>query len=176
VIERNWLLKAFDSDEKPKRSGWLAYTPPPLALPSSYKDTSKWNRWDTRYISGIFTGALALDRQNWQTQDSKSKSQVGDLNDSDGGEVRALRFGVVGTLNFPQPWVYVVFAATNGFTKGFDTDEDDDWTFFDWRLDIPILAGITLSVGKQKEPLSLERSMGMIYLPMQERSVACIPG
>jgi phosphate-selective porin OprO/OprP len=95
---------------------------------------------------------------------------VGDLDDSDGGEVRALRFGVVGTLNFPQPWVYTVFAATNGFTKGFDTDDDDDLTLFDWRLDIPFFAETTISLGKQKEPISLERSMGMIYLPMQERS------
>jgi phosphate-selective porin OprO/OprP len=170
VIVRNWLMKVLGSDEKPKRSGWLAYTPPPIALPSSYKDKRKWNRWETRYISGIFTGALALDRQNWQTQDSKSKAQVGDLDDSDGGEVRALRFGVVGTLNFPQPWVYTVFAATNGFTKGFDTDDDDDLTLFDWRLDIPFFAETTISLGKQKEPISLERSMGMIYLPMQERS------
>lgn len=76
----------------------------------------------------------------------------------------------MGTLNFPQPWVYTVFAATNAFTKGFDTDEDDDLTFFDWRVDIPTFAGTTLSVGKQKEPLSLERSTALIFLPMQERS------
>ncbi len=41
VIERNWLSSAFDYGEKSKRSGWLAYTPPPLSLPMSYQNTSK---------------------------------------------------------------------------------------------------------------------------------------
>jgi phosphate-selective porin OprO/OprP len=166
----NQLQRAFDIDEKPKRSGWLAYTPPPLALPTSYQDTTKWNRWETRYISGIFAAGLLLDRQNWQSQDRASESQVGDLDDFDGGEIRGLRFGVAGTLNFPQPWIYTVFAATHAFDKGFDTEEDDDIGIYDLRIDIPTFAGTTLSVGKQKEPVSMERSMGLIYLPMQERS------
>jgi len=126
VIVRNRLPRAYDVGNKPKRSGWLAYTPPPLALPASYLDTSKWNRWETKYFSGIFVAAVVLDRMNWQSQDSNSEAQVGDLNTFDGGEIRGLRFGAVGTFNFPQPWVYTVFAATNAFDKGFDTDEDDD--------------------------------------------------
>jgi phosphate-selective porin OprO/OprP len=170
VIVRNRLPRALDSDEKPKRSGWLAYTAPPLVLPTSYQDTTKWNSWDTRYTSGIFLAALALDRQRWQSQDSASENQVGDLDDFNYGEIRDLRFGAVGTLNLTQPWVYTVFAATNAFDKGFDAEEDDDLTFFDWRLDIPTFAGTTLSLGKQKEPISMERSMSLIYLPMQERS------
>ena len=169
-IVRNRLARAFDADQQPKRSGWLAYTPPPLALPTSYQDTSKWNRWETRYVSGIFVSALVLDRQNWQSQDGNSEMQVGDLDLFEGGEIRALRFGAVGTLNFPQPWVYTIFAATNAFDKGFDTETTDDWNFYDWRVDIPAFAKTTLSIGKQKEPLSMERTMGMIYLPMQERS------
>jgi phosphate-selective porin OprO and OprP len=170
VIVRDRLPRAFDVGEKPKRSGWLAYTPPPLALPATYANTSKWNRWETQYFSGIFLAALVLDRQNWQYQDANSVTQVGDLNEFEGGEIRGLRFGAVGTINFPQPWVYTLFAATNAFDKGFDTEEDDDLEFFDWRVDIPTFAGTTLSVGKQKEPLSLERTSGLIYLPMQERS------
>jgi phosphate-selective porin OprO/OprP len=171
-IVRNRLLRAVDDGTTARRSGWLAYTPPPLALPTDYRDTTKWNRWETEYISGIFISALAIDRQNWQSQDSASESQVGDLTEFDGGEIRAFRFGAVGTLNFPQPWVYTFFATTNAFDKGFDSTIDDDWTFFDWRLDIPSFAGTTLSIGKQKEPISMERTMSLIYLPMQERSAA----
>lgn len=169
-IVLNQLSRVLDIDETPKRSGWLAYTPPPLALSTSYQDTSKWNRWETRYISGIFAAVLLLDRQKWLSQDTASESQVGDLDDFGGGEIRGLRFGVVGTLNFPQPWVYTVFAATNAFEKGFDTEEDDSLTLFDLRLDIPTFAGTTVSVGKQKEPISITRIMSLIYLPMQERS------
>ena len=170
LIIRNRLPKAFDTDEKLKRSGWLAYTPPPLALPSDYQDTTKWNRWESRFISGIFIAALILDRQKWQSQDSTSEFQVGNLDDFDGGEIRGLRVGAVGTLNFPTPWVYTVFAASNAFDKGFDSEEDDTWSFYDWRLDIPIFDVTTVSVGKQKEPISMERTMSLIYLPMQERS------
>jgi phosphate-selective porin OprO/OprP len=170
TIVRNRLPNAVDSGDTPKRSGWLAYTPPPMAIPMSYADTTKWNRWETRPVSGIFLAGLALDRQNWQSQDSASEAQVGDLKEFDGGEIRGFRVGVVGTLNFTQPWVYTIFAATNAFDEGFDTDEDDDWEFLDWRLDVPTFAGTTLSIGKQKEPISMERLMGLIYDPMQERS------
>jgi phosphate-selective porin OprO/OprP len=170
VIVRNRLQRTYATGEAPKRSGWLAYSPPPLSIPGAYQDASKWNRWDTRYISGIFTGALAVDRQNWLWQDSGSESQVGDLETFDGGEIRALRFAVVGTLNFPQPWVYTVAAATHAFDKGFDTKVDDGVGLYDLRLDIPTFSETTLSVGKQKEPISIARTMGMVYLPMQERS------
>lgn len=170
VILRNRLSRVVESGVKPKRSAWLAYTPPPMSLPGAYQDTTKWNRWESKYVSGIFLGALALDRQFWQSQDANSLAQVGNLDSFDGGEIRALRFGAVGTLNFPQPWVYTIFGATHAFDKGFDTDTTDNAALFDWRLDIPTVAKTTLSVGKQKEPMSLERNMSLIYLPMQERA------
>ena len=147
VIVKNALPMAFGAEPvaKPKKKGWLAYTPPPLALPVSYQE-DKWNKWEGKYVSGIFIAALSLDRQRWFSQDSASEQQVEDLREFDGGEIRALRFGVVGTLNFKRPWVYTVFAATNSFDKGFDTDRDDDLTFFDYRLDIPLSKKTTLSV------------------------------
>ena len=95
---------------------------------------------------------------------------MGDLSDFEGGEIRGARFGVVGTLNFKRPWRYTVFAATNAFDKGFDVDTTDDFSWFDYRLDIPVAANLMLSVGKQKEPISMERLTGLAYLPMQERS------
>ena len=169
-ILKNTLRVVTDVEEQPKKTGWLAYTPPPMALPTSYQDNTKWNKWDTKYISGIFLAAVVLDRQRWVSQDDSSEQQVGDVRLFDGGEIRGLRFGAIGTLNFKRPWVYTVFAATNAFDKGFDTDQDDDFSFFDYRLDIPLRDGTNVSIGKQKEPISMERIMGMIYLPMQERA------
>lgn len=154
----------------PTPADWLAYTPPPMMLPLSYQDGDKWNQWQNKYINGIFLAAVVLDRQRWLTQDDDSVQQVGDLNDFDGGEIRGLRLGAVGTLNFDRPWVYTFFAATNAFDKGFDTESTDDLTFFDYRLDIPLSRDINLSIGKQKEPISMERTMSMVNLPMQERS------
>ncbi len=171
-VVRNTLPMITDpsTDGDAKRSGWLAYTPPPMSLPSEYRNTSKWNRYETKYISGIFLGALALDRQDWLSQDSASNAQVGDLDSFAGGEIRAMRLGAIGTLNFPKPWVYTVFAATNAFDKGFNTETTDNFSLYDWRLDIPTPQLTTLSIGKQKEPISMERNMSLVQLPLQERA------
>ncbi|HIG40954.1 MAG: porin [bacterium] len=114
-----------------------------------------------------------MDRQRWLQQDARSKTQLGvDLDDFSGGEVRGLRIGGVGTFNFKKPWIWTLFGATHAFDKGFDQTVSDDFTFFDVRLDIPVFQKVSVSIGKQKEPISMERTMGMIDLPMQERSAA----
>ena len=172
VIVKNELpaMAVLSAELEPKPRLWKAYTPPPIAVPIRYYDSRKWNKFETKPISGLFIGALMLDRQFWLSQDSSSESQVGDLSDFEGGEIRALRFGVVGTLNFKRPWRYTVFAATHTFDKGFDVDRNDEFTWFDYRLDIPLSANLMLSVGKQKEPISMERLASLAHLPMQERS------
>lgn len=162
----------ISDEEKKVKRGWLAYTPPPVSLATSYQDGRAWNTWRSKWVNGVVIGALAVDRQNWQQQDSNSLAQVGDVTDSNTAEVRALRFGVAGTINFDSPWVYNLAGATNAFSKGFDEDETDDLTWFDWRLDIPMPAKTTLSIGKQKEPMSMERTIGMVFQSMQERSAA----
>jgi len=177
VIIRNNLkqesnISAFAEQQrtKTKRAGWLSYTPPPIVLPSNYKDAD-WIKFDNDYFSSILIGALALDRQSWQSQNDSSLAQVGDLESYNGGEIRALRFGLAGAIKFDKPWVYMITGATNTFDKGFDTNTTDNVSFMDWRLDIPTLYNTTLSIGKQKEPISMERLMSMTFLPMQERTV-----
>ena len=171
VIVKNELraipVTAAEATSKPRL--WKAYTPPPIAVPIRYYDTRKWNKFETKPVSGLFIGALLMDRQFWFGQDSGSEDQVGDLSDFEGGQIRAARFGVVGTLNFKRPWRYTVFAMTHAYDKGFDVDADEEFSFADYRLDIPLRADLNLSVGKQKEPISMERLMGLAYLPMQER-------
>jgi phosphate-selective porin OprO/OprP len=163
-------VAAAVADVEPEQKRWMAYTPPPVAVPLDYYSTRRWNKFESKAISGVFNGALALDRLRWLSQDDGSEAQVADLREFDGGEIRALRFGVVGTLNFKRPWVYTVYAATNAFGKGFDTTTTDDFTWFDYRLDIPLPAKLSLSIGKQKEPISLERLTSLTFLPWQERS------
>jgi phosphate-selective porin OprO/OprP len=172
VVVRNRLLEEIDDDseDEPVKTGWLAYSPPPLAVPLSYADTSKWNRWETKAVSGIFIAGLVLDRMNWLSQDQISEGRVGDLSDYSGGEIRGFRVGVVGTLNFEKPWVYTIFGATNAFDKGFETEDLDNFILFDWRLDIPFFNNSVMSIGKQKEPISGERIQSMLFNHMQERS------
>jgi phosphate-selective porin OprO/OprP len=172
VVVKNRLLGvvADEPEEEPKKTGWLAYTPPPFVVPLGYLDASKWNQWDSRWISGVFTGGLFLDRMYWQNQDAASAAQVGDLDSFNGGEIRGLRFGLVGTINFEKPWIYTIFGATNAFDKGFETESLDSVTLFDWRLDIPFFNNSVMSIGKQKEPISGERVQSMLFNQMQERS------
>lgn len=170
IIKNDYQPKPVSVAQATKPNSWKAYTPPPIAVPIRYYDSRKWNKFETGPVSGLLIGALLVDRQYWLTQDSGSEEQVGDVSDLEGGEVRVLRFGAVGTLNFKRPWRYTVFAGTNAFDKGFDADKTDDFSWFDYRLDIPMPTNMMLSVGKQKEPISMERLMGLAYLPMQERS------
>lgn len=174
TIIRNELrmLNFPEPEQNKKKLGWIAYTPPPMALPISYTDKSKWNRWDTEYMSGIFIAAIAIDRQRWVAQDEKSEEQVGDLKDYEGGEIRAFRFGIAGTFNFKIPLIYTFIIATHAFDKGYNTKESDDFSFLDYRLDIPFTQQIALSIGKQKEPISMERLLLGTQLPMQERPAA----
>jgi len=172
-IVRNRLLPAplepeDTTSEKPKE--WFAYNVPPMALSTSYKNAEKWNRFRSKYVNATFLGAMALDRMSWLDQAGTSGSQSGDLSTYDGGEIRALRFGTVGSLNFENPWIFTFFVATTAFDKGFNSTTDDSLSIFDLRLDIPFYQDSTLSIGKQKEPISMERLASMIQLPMQERA------
>lgn len=172
-VMKNTLLPVTSEtpEERERREGgWLAYTAPPLAVPLNYRDDGRWNKFNTKPVSGIFTGAVVLDRQNWLDQDSQSEFQVGNLDSFDGGEIRGLRFGGVGTLNFDRPWVWAVFGATHAFEKGFDSTESDDFSLFDLRLDIPIWEKASFSIGKQKEPISMERLMALGHGPLGERA------
>ncbi|MEH6570890.1 MAG: porin [Halioglobus sp.] len=172
VVKNTFVTILDETSEEKERAaqGWLAYAPPPLAVPLNYADSNRWNRFDTKFVSGLFTGAIVLDRQAWVGQDSTSLSQVGDLDSFDGGEIRGLRFGGVGTLNFEKPWVWTIFGATHAFDKGFESSESDDYTLFDLRLDIPVWEKASFSVGKQKEPISMERLMSLGHGPLGERA------
>jgi len=160
-----------EPQEEEVASGWLAYTPPPMAVPLDYRDADKWNRFEIGPVSGIFLTGILLDRINWLSQDSVSEGQVGDVGAFEGGEIRGFRVGIAGTLDwFEKPWIYSIFGATNAYDKGFVEEDLDSFSLLDWRLDIPFLKNSVLSIGKQKEPFSGERMQPMIYNAMQERS------
>ena len=171
-VRKNSLRYAADTLEpKPKRKGWHAYMPPPVALPTNYGETGKWNHWSTKHTTGVFFGILALDRQFWFSQNDDSEQQVGSLDAYDGGAIRDVRAGLYGTIGVSdRHWGYNVAVATNAFDKRFEIEGQDNFRFVDYRLDIPVRSGAILSIGKQKEPISMERLMTLVNLPFQERS------
>ena len=172
VVVKNRLLglDTNDPEDEPKKTGWLAYTPPPFMVPLNYQDASKWNQFDTEYITGTFISLMVMDRMNWLSQDQGSEDQWDDLSFFDGGEIRAFRLGFIGTLNFENPWVYTFFVATQAFDKGYEVRDKDNLHFYDYRLDIPFLKNSVVSIGKQKEPISMNRLSAGILLPNQERA------
>ncbi len=170
ILTNNLAVVSPSETPSRRKPRWFAYTPPPRSLPFSYRDSRKWNQWNTKHIFGTFYAALVLDRQYWLSQDEVSEQQVGDLKAYEGGEIRGMRFGAVGALKFERPWIYTIFAATTAFDRGFDTRDDNSLVFYDWRLDIPLASKMSLAVGKQKEPISMERLMNIAQIPQQERS------
>jgi len=164
---------AAEKEESEVAEHWYTYDPPPFALPNSI-GSEKWNTWSSRWVDGLFISALALDRQ-WISQDAGSIDQVGDLTDSrERGTIRGWRFGVAGTINFDRPWLYNVAGAWNSFDRGFDSfdEESNEFSFFDFSVDIPVSELMILRVGKQKEPVNMDRSMTMAQLASQERYAA----
>jgi phosphate-selective porin OprO/OprP len=159
--------------EDDKKTKWLAYDPPPFALPSSI-DSDHWNSWQTKWTNGLFISAVALDRQ-WIDQDDDSIAQFGDLSsDRERGTIRGWRFGTAGTINFERPWLYNIAGAWNPFDRGFDSTDGpaSEFSFFDFSVDIPVGKAMMLRVGKQKEPINMDRSMTMVQLASQERYAA----
>jgi phosphate-selective porin OprO/OprP len=170
-IIRNELIDNQDlppTDESPPQR-WLAYHPPPFAILSNI-EADKWNAFRSRWVNGILISALALDRQ-WIDQDADSIEQFPDLSDFERGTIRGWRFGVAGTINFDNPWTYNVAFAWNSFDRGFDT-ELDEFQFFDYSVSIPLSDSVTVNVGKQKEPINMDRSMTMVQIASQERYAA----
>ena len=173
VIVKNELptMPPSPPEATPKPRRWKAYTPPPIAVPIRYYDSRKWNKFNTKPISGLFIGALLLDRQFWLSQDGDSETQVGDLSDFEGGEIRGLR-----VRRGRHPQLQATVASTRcsppptPSTRDSTSTPTDEFALFDYRLDIPLPADLMLSVGKQKEPISMERLMSLAFLPMQERS------
>ena len=153
---------------------WFSYNPPPVHIDNSYVFDDKWNAFENKYFTGLFSAGLFLDRANWLSQNDASRSQpgVGDIEEFDGGTIRAFRFGLNGQLNFARPWHYSLWFATNSFDADFDEDDSDAFSWFDYRVDIPLANRLTLSIGKQKEPISLPRLMTLTWNPMQERTAA----
>ncbi len=171
AVERNRLREVVNSDQRGR--GWFSYTPPPISLPTRYESQQKWNYYQGENFRNLFTATMALDRTTWSSQDSTNLTQVGDLEAYNGGEIRALRFGVIGAITrFRKPWLYTVFGATTAFDKGFDDRKSDSFVWFDYRLDIPVFEKNTIAIGKQKEPINMERMTSLIFLPFQERSAA----
>jgi len=130
----------------------------------------RWNAFESRWISGLFFGGMALDAVRY-AQNPASREQLGDLTEYEVPVIRVMRLGLAGTFNFKRPWRWYVSGAYRGFDQGFDRSEDDAWSLFDLWVEAPLGSIGWLTVGKFKEPLSMERLMGGGFMPGIERAM-----
>ena len=144
----------IDIDSQDQTNSWRSYSPPAIALPLSYQNKRKWNVLRTKPIIMVFGGALLIENTRWLSQDDVNESQVGNLNNFEGGSVRGFRAGLGGTFNFKKPWTYVFTFGTRAFERGFDQSGSSEFVLYDYRVDIPV-GSATLSIGKTRETISI---------------------
>jgi phosphate-selective porin OprO/OprP len=136
--------------------------------------TKPYQPWYVTSKSGYsiaFGGGVFMDRTSF-SQNAASEEQVGDLTEFNSGEIRAFRIGVGG--QFPvmeSSWKYALVAANRSFDRGFDTTTDEEWTFYDWIIGIPVKGGAELKIGKQKENFSHDRLTILVDQQFMERAM-----
>ena len=142
---------------------------PPVFKNDQNLSAYKWNALETEWVNVYGVIAIALDRSTF-SQDTGSLVHVGSMDPYDQGDIRAIRIGAAGTINFERPWTWVLSGATRSWDQGFDTTEDESFTFFDVAIGIPLWGEYArFQIGKMKEPMSLERNMGMTFEQLMER-------
>lgn len=168
-------LTRIDVDSQNQTNDWQSYAPPPVALPLSYQNSRKWNVFRTKAFTAAFGGAIIMENTRWFSQDNTNEQQVGDLREFEGGSMRGFRAGLGGTINFKKPWSYFTSWGTRAFERGFKQDDQSEFVFYDYRIDIPV-GSATLSLGKTKETISISRLQGMIYEPAQQERASVADG
>jgi len=142
---------------------------PPLINADLNISAYDWNALNSEWINMRIAALGALDLSNFK-QDDKSIRHVGDMSHYNRVDVRGIRFGMVGTINFDKPWTYVGMVSLNSLTKDYDSDTTDKFTLYDAIIGIPVWGEYgRMQIGKMKAPISMERIMGMVFEQVMER-------
>lgn len=134
------------------------------------RSVKPWYEFGNDKITIIPMVVMAMDA-TYYSQDDNSYTQVGDQSSRyEPGQIRAVRFGLLGTLNFDKPWRYIIAGAYKAFNQGFNADSATDFMLYDLRLDIPTKFG-SFAFGKLKEPISMQRNASLLFLGGFERGM-----
>jgi phosphate-selective porin OprO/OprP len=140
------------------------------AISDDYKPSDyDWNALSTRWVNMRAIALLGLDVAHFY-QDDASLAQVGDMSRYDRLDVRGLRFGAGGTINFDRPWSYLFSISVNSLMQDYDSENDPAVTILDAMINIPLWGHYAyLRVGKMKEPDTMSRMMGLVFEQVMER-------
>ncbi len=134
-------------------------------------DTSvyDWNALNTKWVNMRALGMIGIDGSSF-IQDETSEMHVGDLSSYNVANLRAIRIGAAGTINFERPWVYLISGSLNALNRDFESGVDDKRTLLDLMLSIPLWGDYArMQIGKMKAPISMGRNMGLIFEQVMER-------
>ena len=140
------------------------------AISDDYKPSEyDWNALSTRWVNMRAIALVGLDAAHFYQSDA-SLNQVGDLSRYDRLDVRGVRFGVGGTINFERPWSYLFSISINSLAQDYDSENDPAVTILDALVSIPVWGEYGyLRIGKMKEPDSMTRMMGLVFEQVMER-------
>lgn len=130
-----------------------------------------WYAYNNENFSIAFGGGVLLDRTEFN-QGGNSADELGNLDEFNTGEVRAMRFGIGGAWRMlERPWFYTLVGANRAFDQGFDTNQDEEWLWYDWAVGVQVLGGALLKIGKQKENFSHDRLTVLVDQQFMERAM-----
>jgi len=142
---------------------------PPVISNDMNLSAYQWNAIDTRWINMRALAMIAGDWSHFYQKDA-GIVQVGELGHYNRFDMRGVRLGAGGTINFEQPWTYLFSAAINAVQKDYDWNSGNWYTVYDALLGMPLWGEYgRIQIGKMKEPISMERSMGLVFEQVMER-------
>ena len=142
---------------------------PPLISADLNASAYDWNALNTKWVNMRAATILALDKSHF-FQDDRSLYQVGDMSHYDRVDVRGIRLGAIGTINFDKAWTYAVMLSFNSFRRDFNSTIEDRLTLYDAVVGIPVWGEYgRMQIGKMKAPISMERIMGLVFEQTMER-------
>jgi phosphate-selective porin OprO/OprP len=138
---------------------------PPLFQNDANVSNYDWNAIDSKWINTRALLMAAFDSTYYKDNDTLPQ-----LQHYTKADVRGIRVGAGGTLNFQKPWLYLVSGSINSLAKDFDSSTMDSVTLYDAVVEIPLHGKYgRVEVGRMKEPVSMERLMGMVFEQVMER-------
>jgi len=128
-----------------------------------------WNAFHSQWVNMRALAMVGIDVSHFYQSD-KNEQVVGNMSRYNRWDVRGLRIGAAGTLNFNRPWTYLVSGSINSAMQDYDRDTDDAFTLLDAVIGIPLWGEYgRIQIGKMKAPISMERTMGMVFEQVMER-------
>ncbi|WP_201353304.1 OprO/OprP family phosphate-selective porin [Hydrogenimonas urashimensis] len=145
------------------------YTPDLYKKPPKSGVAYGWNAIDTKWLYMKALAMIAFDYNHFH-QDQKNIETVGELESYNRWDIRGARAGVAGSIHFSRPWSYLISGTLNHWSKTFDERNQGKYDILDCMVSIPLWGEYgRIQLGKMKEPVSMERVMGMVFEQTMER-------